>query len=62
MHEVTRNVAQSSMVALSIAREISGVNQAGEEISSNSSQVSLSADELKKLAKSLKEMVEIFKM
>lgn len=62
LHEVTQNVAQSSMVALSIAREISGVNQAGEEISSNSSQVSLSADELKKLAKSLKEMVEIFKM
>ncbi|MFH0998229.1 MAG: methyl-accepting chemotaxis protein [Pseudomonadota bacterium] len=62
IHEVTQNVAQSSMVALSIAREISGVNQAGEEISSNSSQVSLSADELKKLAKSLKEMVEIFKI
>jgi len=62
IHEVTQNVSQSSMVALSIAKEISGVNQAGEEISSNSSQISLSADELKKLAKSLKEMVEIFKM
>ncbi|MCX5881304.1 MAG: methyl-accepting chemotaxis protein [Deltaproteobacteria bacterium] len=62
IHEVTQNVAQSSVVALSIAKEISGVNQASEEISSNSSQVSISADELKKLAKSLKEMVEIFKM
>ncbi len=60
--EVTKNVSQSSVVSLSIAQEISGVNQAGEEISVNSSQVSLSADELKKLAKKLKEMVEIFKM
>ena len=62
IYEVTQNVSQSSAVALSIAREISGVNQAGEEISTNSSQVSLSADELKKLAKDLKELVEIFKM
>ncbi len=62
IHEVTQNVAQSSVVALSIASEISGVNQAGEEITSNSSQVSLSADELKNLAKSLKEMVDLFKM
>jgi len=62
IYEVTQNVSQSSTVALSIAREISGVNQAGEEISTNSSQVSLSADELKKLAKELKELVDIFKM
>lgn len=62
IYEVTQNVSQSSAVALSIAREISGVNRAGEEISTNSSQVSLSADDLKKLAKDLKEMVDIFKM
>ena len=62
IYEVTQNVSQSSSVALGIAREISGVNQAGEEISTNSSQVSLSADELKKLAKNLKEMVEVFKI
>ena len=62
IHEVTQNVSQSSMVAQSIAREISGVNQASKEISSNSSQISLSSDDLKKLAKSLKEMVELFKM
>jgi methyl-accepting chemotaxis protein len=60
--EVTQNVSHSSVVALSIAKDVSGVNQAGEEISMNSSQVSLSADELKKLAKDLKDMVEIFKM
>ncbi len=62
IYEVTQNVSQSSSVALGIAREICGVNQAGEEISTNSSQVSLSADELKKLAKDLKEMVEVFKI
>ncbi len=62
IYEANQNVSQSSNVALSIAREISGVNQAGEEISANSSQVSLSADELKKLAKELKDMVEIFKI
>ncbi|MDO8970208.1 MAG: hypothetical protein Q7U74_05930, partial [Saprospiraceae bacterium] len=62
IYEVTQNVSQSSLVALGIAKEICGVNQAGEEISTNSSQVSLSADELKKLAKELKEMVDIFKI
>ncbi len=62
IQEVTLNLSQCSMVSHSIAQEVSGVNQAGEELSTGSFQINTSAEELKKLANDLKLMVEIFKM
>ena len=50
MNEVNENVSQSSLVAASITKDISTVNGASAEISSNSQQVKTSADDLQRLA------------
>jgi len=62
IQEVNENVAQSNTVSKDIAREITDVNQATAEISNSSSQVSLNAEGLTKLASQLKEMVGTFKV
>jgi len=62
IQEVTRNVSQSSSVAGEIARDIADVNRAAGEIAGGSSMVKTNAGELNKLAQSLKEMVERFRV
>ena len=53
---------QSSTVSCEIARDIAEVNQASSEMSNSSSQVNISAENLSKPAKELKEMVGRFKV
>jgi methyl-accepting chemotaxis protein len=62
IQEVTENVAQSSIVARQIAGDIGGVNEAALEMSKISSQVNLSAENLRRLAKQLKSMANRFKI
>jgi len=62
IQEITENVAQSAVVAGEIAKDIAGVHQASEENVTSSSQVSISAEELHKLAKQLKDMAGRFKI
>lgn len=61
LRDVSDNVAQSTTVSRGIAMDIAGVNHAAEEVSGNSANVASSADELKKLAGQLNEMVKKFK-
>ena len=62
MGEVNENVSQSSVVATSIAKDISTVNAASNDISEGSNQVKESAEELQKLASVLKSIVDNFKI
>ena len=62
IQEITENVAQSAVVAGEIAKDIAGVHQASEENVTSSSQVSISAEELHKLAEQLKDMAGRFKI
>jgi methyl-accepting chemotaxis protein len=62
MGEVNENVSQSSVVATSIAKDISTVNTASNEISEGSNQVKESAEELQQLASVLKQIVDNFKI
>jgi methyl-accepting chemotaxis protein len=62
LQDVNQNVTQSSEVAVSIARDISGVSTATEGISSSSGQVRQSAESLAQFAASLREKVAGFKV
>jgi methyl-accepting chemotaxis protein len=60
IQEVNGNVARSSAVADTIARDVAQVNQASGEISSSSAQVLANAEDLSKLAESLKALMSQF--
>ena len=62
MSEVNENVSQSSAVAASITKDITTVNTASSEISASSQLVKTSAADLQKLAATLKEIVDGFKI
>lgn len=62
IQEVTGNVSQSSEVATLIAKDITDVNHASQELSVSSSQVQLSAEELSRLAEQLNSMINEFKV
>ncbi|MDD2463881.1 MAG: methyl-accepting chemotaxis protein [Desulfobulbus sp.] len=62
MSEVNENVNQSSVVAASITQDIATVNSASAEISGSSRQVKSSADDLQRLATTLKSIVDNFKI
>jgi len=62
INEVNENVAQSSKVSDKIAIDISEVSQAAGEMANSSSQVNLNAEELKKMARKLNEMMGRFKI
>ncbi len=62
MGEVNENVSQSSVVATSIAKDISTVNTASNEISEGSNHIKESAEDLQKLASVLKLIVDNFKI
>ena len=62
IQEVNQNVSSSNAVSKDIASEIAMVNQATAEISNGTSQLSLSAEDMAKLATKLKEMVGRFKI
>jgi len=60
IQEVNENVAQSSEVSQTISEDIAGVSSSSSEISENSNQVRDRAEDLKKMAGSLNEIVEKF--
>jgi methyl-accepting chemotaxis protein len=60
--EVSENVAQSSTVSKKISEDISGVNRAVNDISHDTGEVRQNAEELQVLSKSLKELIENFKV
>ncbi|MGD9947755.1 MAG: methyl-accepting chemotaxis protein [Desulfobulbus sp.] len=62
MGEVNENVSQSSVVAASITQDIATVNAASSEISGSSHEVKNSADDLQRLAATLKSIVDNFKI
>ena len=62
IEEVNQNVSQSSIVADEITKDISDVNQSSSEMADRSGQVSLSAEDLSKLAAKLDGMVGRFKV
>ena len=62
IQEMNDNVAQSSTVSGEITREISDVNRVAGDMSNSSSRVDMSAQELTRLAKQLKGMVERFQV
>ena len=62
IEEVNQNVSESSVVVAEITRDISDVNQSSSEMADRSGQVSLSAEDLSKLAAKLDEMVGRFKV
>ncbi|WP_310600289.1 methyl-accepting chemotaxis protein [Desulfobulbus sp.] len=62
MSEVNENVSQSSTVAATITRDIVTVNTASSEISTGSQIVRNSSADLQRLAATLKEIVEGFKI
>ncbi|NWH03644.1 methyl-accepting chemotaxis protein [Desulfobacter latus] len=62
VQEVNQNVNQVSTVAGEVTQDIHGVNQSAEEIRGGSIHVNNSASELSKLAESLNEMVNRFKL
>ncbi len=60
IQEVNVNVSQSHQVAEEITRDITDVNQSATQMASGSSQVEESAAELKKMADTLKQIVNTF--
>jgi len=62
IEEVNQNVSQSSIVADEITKDITDVNQSSNEMADRSGQVSLSAEDLSKLASQLDQMVGRFKV
>ena len=62
IQDVNEHVAQSSVVAGEISKDIAEVNHASLEISNSSSQVNTSAEQLNRLADQLKNMVKKFKL
>jgi len=62
IQDVNENLAQSSTVSSDIAREIAEVNQGSGEMSNSSSQVDLSAQDLRTLADELNRLVGRFKV
>jgi methyl-accepting chemotaxis protein len=62
IEEVNQNVSQSSIVADEITKDITDVNQSSSDMADRSGQVSLSAEDLSKLAAKLDEMVGRFKV
>lgn len=60
--EVSENVAQSSTVSQQISEDISGVHSAVNSISIDTSDVRNNADELRALSKSLRVLIEKFKL
>lgn len=60
--EVTKNVAQSSDVSSAVARDIADVDNSAIEISDNSRQVKVNAEELSRIAAKIQEMVSRFKL
>ncbi len=62
IQEVNENVNQSSSVSTEISSEIASVSVSMNEMSSSSNQVKLSSQELSKLAESLKQTVDQFKV
>lgn len=62
VQEVNENVNQTSAVAGEVTRDISEVSQAAGEVKTGSVQVNESARELSKLAETLTEMVQQFKI
>ena len=62
IQDVNENVAESSSASTGIASDVLEVNQAAKEMTNNSEQVESSANELLNLSKSLKKVVEQFKL
>ena len=62
IQEVNENVSSSNLVSKDIASEIALVNQSTAEISNGTSQLNMSAEEMSRLATTLKEMVGRFKV
>jgi methyl-accepting chemotaxis protein len=62
VQEVNQNVAQTSNVANTVVQEIVEVNQASGEVSSSSSQILLSSEELTRLAEQLRAITGKFKI
>ncbi|MCP4719045.1 MAG: HAMP domain-containing protein, partial [Desulfobacteraceae bacterium] len=62
IEEVNQNVSQSSIVADEITKDITDVNQSSSAMADRSGQVSLSAEDLSKLAVQLDQMVGRFKV
>jgi methyl-accepting chemotaxis protein len=62
IQEVNENVNQSSTVAMEITREIAVVNQSSSEIASSSDLVRISAEDLKRMAAELNNIVGSFKI
>ena len=62
VQEANDRVAQTAEAALSVARDIAGVDQAGQEMNEGSSQVHIAASELSRLAEQLQSMLARFKV
>ncbi|MBL7644604.1 MAG: methyl-accepting chemotaxis protein [Candidatus Hydrogenedentes bacterium] len=62
VQEANDRVAQTAEAALSVARDIAGVDQAGQEMNEGSSQVHIAASELSRLAEQLQAMLARFKV
>lgn len=62
VQDANDRVAQTAEAALSVARDIAGVDQAGQEMNEGSSQVHYAAAELSNLAEQLQAMLSRFKV
>lgn len=62
VQEANERVAQTAEAALSVARDIAGVDQAGQEMNEGSSQVHIASAELSRLAEQLQSMLARFKV
>ena len=60
--EITRNVDQSSIVADTVSKDISGVNQSASEMTDQSHLVIKSAEQLSGLSEELNQLVSRFKI